>query len=91
MLPNRQRWDNGLSIYVKDHLGWLLTPSSAAFAVGSRNATLVVFDLEPHQVITSLKIGGGPDSVAFDGTLHRIYSAGKAGRLTVIQQDDLNR
>jgi hypothetical protein len=60
------------------------------FAVCSRNATLVVFDLESHQVITSLKIGGGPDSVAFDGTLHRIYSAGKAGRLTVIQQDGPN-
>ena len=60
------------------------------FSVCSRNATLVVFDLESHRVITSLKIGGGPDSVAFDGTLHRIYSAGKAGRLTVIQQDDSN-
>jgi DNA-binding beta-propeller fold protein YncE len=60
------------------------------FAVCSRNATLVVFDLESHRVITSLKIGGGPDSVAFDGTLHRIYSAGKAGRLTVVQQDGPN-
>jgi DNA-binding beta-propeller fold protein YncE len=60
------------------------------FAVCSRNATLVVFDLESHRVIASLKIGGGPDSVAFDGTLHRIYSAGKAGRLTVIQQDGPN-
>jgi DNA-binding beta-propeller fold protein YncE len=60
------------------------------FAVCSRNATLVVFDLESHRVITSLKIGGGPDSVAFDGVLHRIYSAGKAGRLTVIQQDGPN-
>src|SRR6267154_251726 len=60
------------------------------FAVCSRNATLVVFDLETHQVITSLKIGGGPDSVAFDPTLHRIYSAGKAGKLTVIQQDGPN-
>jgi hypothetical protein len=46
-----------------------------------------VFDLQSHRVITSLKIGGGPDSVAFDGTLHRIYSAGKSGQLTVIQQD----
>ena len=57
------------------------------FAVCSRNAVLVVFDLESHQVITSIKIGEGPDSVAFDGDLHRIYAAGKAGRLTVIQQD----
>jgi DNA-binding beta-propeller fold protein YncE len=60
------------------------------FAVCSGNATLVVFDLETHRVITSLKIGGGPDSVAFDPTLHRIYSAGKAGKLTVIQQDGPN-
>jgi len=60
------------------------------FAVCSRNATLVVFDLESHQVITSLKIGGGPDSVAFDGSLHRIYCAGKAGGLTIIQQDSPN-
>ena len=60
------------------------------FAVCSGNAKLVVFDLETHRVITSLKIGGGPDSVAFDPTLHRIYSAGKAGKLTVIQQDGPN-
>jgi DNA-binding beta-propeller fold protein YncE len=57
------------------------------FAVCSGNARLVVFDLEAHRVIASLKIGGGPDSVAFDPTLHRIYSAGKAGKLTVIQQN----
>jgi DNA-binding beta-propeller fold protein YncE len=60
------------------------------FAVCSRNATLVVFDLESHQIITSLKVVGGPDSVAFDGSLHRIYCAGKAGRLTVIRQDGPN-
>jgi DNA-binding beta-propeller fold protein YncE len=61
-----------------------------AFAVCSANSKLVVFDLETHRVITSLKIGGGPDSVVFDPTLHRIYSAGKAGKLTVIQQDGPN-
>jgi hypothetical protein len=60
------------------------------FTVCSANASLVVFDLETHRVITLLKIGGGPDSVAFDSTLHRIYSAGKAGKLTVIQQDGPN-
>ena len=58
------------------------------FVACGRNATLVVFDLETHRVITSLEIGGGPDSVAFDPSVHRIYAAGKAGELTVIQQDD---
>jgi hypothetical protein len=47
------------------------------FAACSGNAGLVVFDLEAHRVIASLKIGSGPDSVAFDPTLHRLYSAGK--------------
>jgi DNA-binding beta-propeller fold protein YncE len=60
------------------------------FAVCSHNATLVVFDLERHQVITSLKIGGGPDSVAYDVTLHRIYAAGKSGKFDVVQQDGAN-
>ena len=57
------------------------------FAVCSGNAMLVVFDLDLHRVVASLKVGGGPDVVGFDPTLHRIYSAGKAGQLTVIQQD----
>ena len=59
-------------------------------AVCSGNARLVVFDLETHRVITSLKIGGGPDSVALDPSFHRIYSARRAGKLTVIQQDGLD-
>jgi DNA-binding beta-propeller fold protein YncE len=57
------------------------------FAVCSGNARLVVFDLDTHRVTTSLKIGGGPDSVALDLPSHRIYAAGKAGKLTAIQQD----
>jgi len=57
------------------------------FVACSGNATMAVFDMERHQVIASLKIGGGPDSVAFDPSLHRIYSAGRAGKLTIVQQD----
>jgi DNA-binding beta-propeller fold protein YncE len=57
------------------------------FAACSGNSTLAVFDMERHQVIASIKIGGGPDSVAFDPSLHRIYSAGRAGKLTIVQQD----
>jgi len=57
------------------------------FSVCSGNATLVVFDLDAHRVITSLPIGGGPDSVAYDSELRRIYGTGRSGVLSVIQQD----
>ena len=56
------------------------------FSVCGKNATLVVFDLAEHHVIASMRIGGGPDSVAFDPLLKRLYSAGIAGKLTVIEQ-----
>ena len=58
------------------------------FTVCAGNAKLVVFDLEKHQVIASLEIGGRPDSVAVDTALHRIYAACAAGNLTVIRQID---
>jgi DNA-binding beta-propeller fold protein YncE len=57
------------------------------FSVCAKNATLVVFDLDRHRIVTSLEIGRRPDSVALDQALHRIYSTGTAGELTVIQQD----
>jgi DNA-binding beta-propeller fold protein YncE len=60
------------------------------FSVCSANAMLVVLDLDTHRVITSLKTGGGPDSLAFDPILHRIYIAARAGTFTVIQQDGPN-
>ncbi|HWY59386.1 MAG TPA: hypothetical protein VNZ03_33285 [Terriglobales bacterium] len=63
------------------------TEQRRLFSVCSGNAKLVVFDLERHRVITWLGIGDGPDSVAFDPGVHRIYTAGKAGEMTVIQQD----
>jgi YVTN family beta-propeller protein len=58
------------------------------FIVCSANALLEVFDLNSHRVITTLAIGGGPDSVAFDAELHRIYATGKSGTMSIIRQDD---
>lgn len=52
----------------------------------SKNSMLIVFDLNSHTVSLAIPIGGGPDSVAFDAGLHRIYTTGKAGVMTVIQQ-----
>lgn len=61
------------------------------FAVCSKNAKFVAFDLLQHRVVASLDIGSGPDSVAFDPGLRRIYSTGLAGELTVIGVDDARR
>jgi YVTN family beta-propeller protein len=57
------------------------------FIACSANAMLAIFDLSAHRVTSLVPIGGGPDSVAFDPELHRIYAAGKSGVLTVIRQD----
>jgi DNA-binding beta-propeller fold protein YncE len=57
------------------------------FAVCKGNAKLVVFDMVNHRTVASLEIGGGPDSVAYDASLQRIYTAGRSGKLTIVQQD----
>jgi DNA-binding beta-propeller fold protein YncE len=54
------------------------------------NAVLAVFDLNEHRVVATVPIGKGPDSVAFDPELQRIYTTGKSGVLVVIQQDEPN-
>jgi YVTN family beta-propeller protein len=55
------------------------------------NSVLAVFDLNEHRVVATVPIGKGPDSVAFDPGLHRIYTTGKSGVLTVIWQDGPNK
>jgi YVTN family beta-propeller protein len=57
------------------------------FVACSGNARLVIFSLDSHRVTNSLPIGGGPDSVAYDAGLHRLYTTGRSGVLSVIQQD----
>jgi YVTN family beta-propeller protein len=51
------------------------------------NALLAVVDIAARRVLTTVPIGKGVDSVAFDPQLQRIYTTGKAGILVVIQQD----
>jgi len=61
------------------------------FIACGANAVLAVFDLTEHRVVAAIPIGKGPDSVAFDSELHRIYTTGKSGALVVIQQDEPNK
>lgn len=68
--------------------GLAIDPDSRrAFAACIGNARLVVFDLESHRVIETLKTGRWTDSVAFDPSLRRIYTASADGTMTVIQQN----
>jgi DNA-binding beta-propeller fold protein YncE len=70
-------------------------PTSAAIAAAERRlfvvcgktARFLALDLNTHRVVASLPIGALPDSVAYDPELHRIYTAGVAGTLSVIQED----
>ncbi len=55
------------------------------------NAVLAIFDLDEHRVVATVPIGMAPDSVAFDSTLRRIYTTGRAGVVVVIQQFDANK
>jgi len=57
-----------------------------AFIVCGKSAQLVVFDLDRDRVVTSLKIGWGPDAVAFDPGLKRIYATGLGGQVSVTAQ-----
>ena len=47
---------------------------------------MIVFDVDRHKIVSSLEIGSGADSVAFDPTLHRIYSTGLSGKFSIVQQ-----
>jgi YVTN family beta-propeller protein len=80
-------------------LGQCVEPTSVAidpadqrlFVVCAKNAELVVVDLGSHRVVAAQPIGGGPDSVAYDPQLRRLYSTGRSGVLVVVQQDSPDR
>jgi YVTN family beta-propeller protein len=69
--------------------GMAIDEQSRQLFIGcSGNSRLAVFDLEQHRVVTSVPVGGGPDSVAYDAGLHRIYVTGRAGDLCVVDRDN---
>jgi DNA-binding beta-propeller fold protein YncE len=57
------------------------------FIACSHNIRLLTFDLDAHRIVSSIAIGGGPDAIALDPGLHRLYIAEKSGILSVVQQD----
>ncbi len=61
------------------------------FVVCSANAELVVMTLADHRIVWTTPIGAKPDSVAYDPDLKRVYTTGKPGVMSVIQQDGIDR
>jgi DNA-binding beta-propeller fold protein YncE len=66
-------------------------PDRRLFIVCGGSSRLLEIDLATHRVIASQPIGGGPDAVAYDPQLRRIYATGLAGVLTVVRQDGPDR
>lgn len=75
---NRCEFPTGLAI---DETGRRL------FIACGKSARLVIFDPDRRHTITAVPIGFGPDSVAYDPSLRRIYTTGLMGTLSVIGQD----
>ena len=80
-------------------LGACTKPTGLAIDGGSRrlfvgcsgNATLSVISMSTHHSVANLPIGKWPDSVAYDESLHRIYTTGLTGKLVVIEQKTADR
>jgi DNA-binding beta-propeller fold protein YncE len=60
------------------------------FVVCARTSNFVALDLNTHQIVAPLPIGGLPQSLAYDPELRRIYTTGVAGVMSVIQEDAPN-
>jgi len=83
------RWSLGLCT---KPTGLAIDGSSRRLFVGcSGNATLSVLNMETHKNIATLPIGKWPDSVAYDESLHRIYTTGLTGKLVVIKQQTADK
>ena len=64
--------------------GLLIVPEQhRAFIACEGNDKLLVVDLQMKKVTASFDVGGGPDVLAWDSGLHRLYVAGEAGLVSV--------
>src|SRR5262245_2533801 len=59
-----------------------------AFVTGEESGTLGVLDLETFQLLQVLPVGRGPDVLAFDSTLGRLYVATESGVVSVFEERD---
>ncbi|MHB1587948.1 MAG: YncE family protein [Acidiferrobacteraceae bacterium] len=79
------------SVCNDDHGLLLDTPAHLAFVACDGNAKLLVVDLRTMHVLSVHTTGKGPDVLAFDAGLHRLYVGSESGVVTVfrLQGQDL--
>jgi DNA-binding beta-propeller fold protein YncE len=59
-----------------------------AFVACEDNAHLVVLSLATHARLADASVGGGPDVLAYDPSLRRLYVSSESGVVSVFQVDD---
>jgi DNA-binding beta-propeller fold protein YncE len=57
-----------------------------AFVACDANATLLTIDLRRLELIGKATVGGGPDVLAFDNSLRRLYVASESGEVAVFAE-----
>src|SRR6185436_4359758 len=63
----------------------ILAPERMAFAACEGNSKLLVVDLETFEVKQVVSTGEGPDVLAFDPGLERLYVATESGVVSIFQ------
>ncbi len=61
-----------------------VSSTDRAFVACAGNARLLAVDLATGRVSAPLEVGTGPDELALDPALHRLYVASQSGLLTVV-------
>jgi DNA-binding beta-propeller fold protein YncE len=61
-------------------------PRRLAFVACENNARLVVVDLRTQRATQTLTVGDGPDVLALDPSLHRLYVAAESGVVAVFDE-----
>jgi DNA-binding beta-propeller fold protein YncE len=62
-------------------------PGRLAFISCEGNSVLLVVDLRNMQVIQTIEVADGPDVIAWDGALGRLYVASEAGEVAAFRLD----
>jgi DNA-binding beta-propeller fold protein YncE len=73
---------------LKNPHGIALDPANhLAFIAGEENHSLAVFDLKTMKLLSVHQVGDGPDVLAFDPVLKRLYVSTESGTVTVFQEN----